>query len=207
MYIKLTRTDGTPIWLNAAFVVTIEPQKRGTGSTVVPIGDGLDYDVRESPEAVLALLDGAPVPAVVPVPSTDALTLAPEDVSPEDETAAPQEPAPAAGQDKKTSARRTKTKTAKSAPADAEPQAGEETEKKKPAARSRGRKKVLPVIDEAGVERLRKLAPKSLKKLKNTISSQFNIEDTDGAVEALGIAGVFTLDGERVVWPGSADNA
>lgn len=199
MYIKLTRTDGSPIWLNAAFIVTIEPQKRAAGSVVVPIGDGLDYDVRESPETVLALLDGAPVPAVVPVPSTDALTLAPEDVSP------PQEPAPAARQDKKSSPRRAKTKTPKSASADAGQTPDEAPAVKKTVARSRGKKKALPVIDEAGIERLRKLAPKSLKKLKNTISSQFNIEDTDGAVEALAKAGVFTLDTERVIWPGSAD--
>lgn len=205
MYIKLTRTDGSPIWLNAAFIVTIEPQKRAAGSVVVPIGDGLDYDVRESPETVLALLDGAPVPAVVPVPSTDALTLAPEDVSPEEEPAPPQEPAPAARQDKKSSPRRAKTKTPKSASADAEQTPDEAPAVKKTAARSRGKKKALPVIDEAGIERLRKLAPKSLKKLKNTISSQFNIEDTDGAVEALAKAGVFTLDAERVIWPGSAD--
>ena len=54
MYIKLTRLDNTPIWINASFVVTIEPRKGG-GSVVVPIGDGLDYDVKETPEAVLSL--------------------------------------------------------------------------------------------------------------------------------------------------------
>ena len=67
MFIKFTRLDGTPIWINSTFVVTVEPRRNG-GSVVVPIGDGLDYDVKETPEAVLSLLDGAPAPAVVPVP-------------------------------------------------------------------------------------------------------------------------------------------
>ena len=64
MYIKLTKLDNAPIWLNAAFIVTIERGRNG-GAVVVPVGDGLDYDVRESPEAVLAMLDGAPAAAVV----------------------------------------------------------------------------------------------------------------------------------------------
>ena len=69
MYIKLTRMNGRPIWLNASFVVTVEPTPIG-GAIVVPIGDGLDYEVRESPETVLALLAGTPAPAVVPVTTT-----------------------------------------------------------------------------------------------------------------------------------------
>ena len=56
MFIQLTRTDGIPVWLNACFVVTVEPS-RGGGSIVVPIGDGLDYEVKESPETVLSMLD------------------------------------------------------------------------------------------------------------------------------------------------------
>ena len=94
MYIKLTRMDGAPIWLNAAFVVTIEPHRRSGGSLVVPIGDGLDYEVKESPETVLAMLDGAPVPAVVPIPCSDALTATPDDVSPEESI--PEEDVPSA---------------------------------------------------------------------------------------------------------------
>ena len=86
MYIKLTRFDNRPVWLNAAFVVTVEPRKDGSGAVVVPIGDGLDYDVRESPEDVLRMLEGAPVPEVVPVPVSDCLAPAPKDVSPEPES-------------------------------------------------------------------------------------------------------------------------
>lgn len=82
MFIRLTRTDGLPIWINASFVVTVEPTRSG-GSIVVPIGDGLDYDVREAPESVLALLNEAPPARVVPVPPPKALTKTPDDVSPE----------------------------------------------------------------------------------------------------------------------------
>ena len=91
MYIKLTRMNGRPIWLNASFVVTVEPTPIG-GAIVVPIGDGLDYEVRETPETVLALLSGAPVPTVVPVPPPRALAPQPEDVSPEDERPSDPEP-------------------------------------------------------------------------------------------------------------------
>ena len=82
MFIRLTRTDGLPIWLNASFIVTVEPARSG-GSIVVPIGDGLDYDVKEAPETVLALLNEAPPAKVVPVPPPNSLTHTPDDVSPE----------------------------------------------------------------------------------------------------------------------------
>jgi len=91
MYIKLTRMNGRPIWLNASFVVTVEPTPIG-GAIVVPIGDGLDYEVRETPETVLALLSGAPAPAVVPVRPPRALAPQPEDVSPEEERPSDSEP-------------------------------------------------------------------------------------------------------------------
>ena len=83
--------NGRPIWLNASFVVTVEPTPIG-GAIVVPIGDGLDYDVRESPETVLALLAGAPAPTVVPVRPPRALAPQPEDVSPEEERPSDPEP-------------------------------------------------------------------------------------------------------------------
>ena len=83
--------NGQPIWLNASFVVTVEPTRIG-GAIVVPIGDGLDYEVRETPETVLALLAGAPAPAVVPVRPPRALVPQPEDVSPEDERPSDLEP-------------------------------------------------------------------------------------------------------------------
>ena len=80
MFVKFTRKDGSPIWLNASFVVTVEPVKGG-GSIVVPVGDGLDYEVREGVEQVVAAVESAQGGvSVVPVPATDALTAKPEDL-------------------------------------------------------------------------------------------------------------------------------
>ena len=55
MFIKLTRTDGTPVWLNPDFIVRIEPWKKG--SAVAAAGDG-DFEVMEDPRAILALAGG-----------------------------------------------------------------------------------------------------------------------------------------------------
>ena len=52
MFIKLTKTDGTPVWLNPEFIVRIEPWKKG--SAVAAAGDG-DFEVLEDPRAILAL--------------------------------------------------------------------------------------------------------------------------------------------------------
>lgn len=191
MFIKLTRKDGSPIWLNASFIVTVEPT-RGSGAVVVPIGDGLDYEVRESPEAVLALLDGAPVPAVVPVPTTDALTATPDDVSPDDPADATA--VPAAGPDASPKAKTAKKTRAKAKASDAA--AGE----KKPAKpRGRSRKATLDLSDD-DVERLKKLAPKSLKKLTNTLVAQFKVADAEATVAALVGRNVISLDQEHVKW-------
>lgn len=173
MFIQLTRLDQTPIWLNAAFIVTVEPRKDG-GSIVVPVGDGLDYDVRESPEAVLALLGNAPTSAALPIPTKDALTPTPEDVSPEKET-------PAEESDPKPEKKPRKTAT------------------KKPRA-SRKKKPALP-MDTDQIERLRKMGPKSLKKLQNTLSTQFKLENPDEAIAALTENEIFTIDDTRVLWP------
>ena len=193
MFIKLTRKDGSPIWLNASFVVTVEPL-RGGGSVVVPIGDGLDYDVRETPEAVLALLDGAPAPAVVPVPSSDALTAMPDDVSPvatAEEAVAESEP------ESESEAKPAKrTRKAKAAVG------GAAVPAKKPAKpRARGRKPAL-TLSEDEIGRLRKLAPKTVKKLANTLTAQFKVEDVEVTVRALEAHGIVELDQERVKWVG-----
>jgi len=232
MFIKLTRLDNSPIWLNASFVVTVEPRKGG-GSVVVPIGDGLDYDVREKPEAVLALLAGAPEPAVVPVPTRDALTQTPDDVSPEPERPEPEvsrpepRPQPAAepvGEPKpaevkitvsdapvaaeepaekpkavrKTRARKTKAKAGSEA-ADGD----SSDEKPKPARKTRTtRTKKTPLaLDDAQLERLKKMTPRSVQKLKNTLASQFKVEDGDAQVKALVEHGVIAIDQDHVVWP------
>ena len=196
MYIKLTRFDNRPVWLNAVFIVTVEPRRDGVGSVVVPIGDGLDYDVRESTEEVLRLLEGSPEPKVVPVPVSDCLTKTPADVSPEPERPdpvpeltqqpkpvvekAPEEPvAKSAEKSLKKSVRTRKT----AAPKKAKPE-------KKP---------VLELSDEE-VARLGKMAPKSIAKLKNTLATQFRVEDISGAVAALEAKGILELDGNHVTW-------
>ena len=186
MYIKLTRFDNRPVWLNAAFVVTVEPRRDGSGSVVVPIGDGLDYDVRESPEEVLRMLEGCPAPQVVPVPVSDCLTKTPADVSPEPERKPPVE----ASKDEEKPTEKT------------EKPAKKPTRAKKPAATKKvkpAKKPVLELSDEE-VTRLGKLAPKSIAKLKNTLSTQFRVADVSETVAALEAKGVIKIDGNHVSW-------
>ena len=181
MFIKLTRFDNRPVWLNAAFIVTVEPRRDGNGAVVVPIGDGLDYDVRETPEEVLRMLDGCPAPKVVPVPVSDCLTKTPDDVSPEPEPQKEEPPAPPPTEEKpaKKTARVRKPAVAKKA---------------KPA-----KKPTLELSDDE-VARLGKLAPKSVAKLKNTLSTQFRVADVSETVAALESKGVIKLDGNHVNW-------
>ena len=202
MFIKLTKLDGTPIWINAVYVVTVEPRKGG-GSVVVPVGDGLDYDVLESPEKVLAILGDMPAPPMVPIPSSDALTKTPADISPEPESnrqlVAEALVAPETG-----AATEAVTGTE---PADGSAAAEEKPRKrvrkttaaKKPRAPRKAKKPALP-IPEAQVERLRKMAPGSVKKLRNTLQTQFKVEDAEGAVAALEENGVLKLDRDHVIW-------
>lgn len=190
MYIKLTRFDNRPVWLNAAFVVTVEPRRDGGGSVVVPIGDGLDYDVRESPEEVLRMLEGCPAPQVVPVPVSDCLTKTPADVSPEPE------PKPAVT----TPAHEEADGTVAEVPA--EKPAKKPARTKKPATTKKPKAAKKPVLELSDDEviRLGKLAPKSIAKLKNTLSTQFRVADVSGTVAALEAKGVIKIDGNHVNW-------
>ena len=217
MYIKLTKLDGRSVWLNASFIVTIEPRRDGNGAVVVPIGDGLDYDVKESPETVLKMLEGAPVPTVVPVPVSDCLTKTPVDVSPEPEEkrpeARPPEPAkkqadepPAAKEavaEKKPRKRttRAKAKTAKdeTKTEPEKPSAAEATNPEPP--KPEPPKPTVFELSPDQVARLAKLAPKSIAKLKNTLATQFHVADIGGTVLALEAKGAFALEGNRVIWP------
>ena len=194
MYIKLTRFDNRPVWLNAAFVVTVEPRRDGSGSVVVPIGDGLDYDVRESPEEVLRMLDGCPAPKVVPVPVSDCLTKTPADVSPEPERKPPEE----------------RPHDEKPPEVKPEPVAADVAAKPaKKVARTRktaAEKKLKPVkkpkldLSDDEVTRLGKLAPKTVAKVKNTLVTQFHVEDPSATIAALEAKGILSLDGNRVNW-------
>ena len=193
MYIKLTRFDNRPVWLNAAFVVTVEPRRDGSGAVVVPIGDGLDYDVRESPEEVLRMLEGCPAPQVVPVPVSDCLTKTPADVSPE-----PERKPPELERQEKEIAKPIEEKPG-------EPEAKpvkKPARAKKPAAAKKAKPAKEPVLElsDDEVTRLGKLAPKSIAKLKNTLSTQFRVADVSETVAALEAKGVIKIDGNHVSW-------
>ena len=220
MYIKLTRFDNRPVWLNAAFIVTVEPRRDGSGSVVVPIGDGLDYDVRESPEEVLRMLDGCPAPQVVPVPVSDCLTNTPADVSPEPERRMPdpevrppskpvQPPSePAAQPPSEPVQKKPEEKPAAEAADSTAKSAKRESRPRRTAAERKPKvtkKPKLELTDE-DVVRLGKLAPKTVAKLKNTLLTQFHVEDASATVAALETKGVLALDGSRINWNLSAEN-
>ena len=213
MFIKLTRFDNRPVWLNASFIVTVEPRRDGNGAVVVPIGDGLDYDVRETPAEVLKLLEGAPEPKVVPVPVSDCLTKTPADVSPEPEKkdpppppppapapAAPEvsaaEEAPQVEESGKKPRKRTMRKTTKSA-VEKKPRAAKKADEPKPEPPAAPLK--LELSDDQ-VARLRKMAPKSLAKIKNTLATQFHVGDVVGTVAALAEKGIYKIDGNHIEW-------
>ena len=200
MYIKLTRFDNRPVWLNAAFVVTVEPRRDGSGAVVVPIGDGLDYDVRESPEEVLRMLEGCPAPQVVPVPVSDCLTKTPADVSPEPECKPP-EPVRQEKAVGKPVEEHAEVPAAKPA-AQAEKPAKKPARAKKPVAAKKAKpaKKPVLVLSDEEVTRLGKLAPKSIAKLKNTLNTQFRVADVSEAVAALEAKGIIKIDGNHVIW-------
>ena len=207
-FIKLTRIfDNRPVWINAGFVVTVEPRRDGNGSVVVPIGDGLDYDVRESPETVLKMLDGAPAPEIVPVPVSDCLAPTPKDVSPEPEPVREPPPAPKAEakaeakdetKDEPVAQKKPRRKTAKTKEDGDAPKVAA----KKPAARKTVKKPVALELSDEQIARLVKLSPKSEDKLKNTLLSQFHIADVVATVMGLEAKGVFKRDGKRVIWAG-----
>ena len=92
MFIKLTRTDGRPIWINPEFIVTVEGRKDG-GSIVVPGGDGLDYDVRESPQTVMDLCGGKVLVVEIPPPPAQPAEPPPQEKAAEEKGTVSGEPA------------------------------------------------------------------------------------------------------------------
>ena len=214
MFIQLTRTDGLPIWINAAFVVTVEPLRNG-GAIVVPIGDGLDYEVRESPESVLALLKDAPPAKVVPVRPPKTLTPMPDDVSPDvgfnydrvaekDEPDAPAPettPAAEAKPAAKRGAHAPKRGRHAKKPADEAPAAGPVPE---PAAASAPAP--TPSDDEFDkiVADLKARKCRTAKRMRNAIKSFFGKTDEseiDGLLEAMINKGLLLVGGDgHVTW-------
>lgn len=212
MYIKLTRLDNTPIWINASFVVTVEPRKAG-GSVVVPIGDGLDYDVKETTEAVLAMLDGAPAPAVVPVPAPPGLAPKTLGVAPEaeptsteasvaepvaDSVVKPVAESAVAPVKKTTRARKAKATPAAEAEPTVEADGADKPAAKKPRAR-RTKKPEMPLTEDE-VARLRKLAPGTVRKLQNTLVAQFRTVEPEAAMAALEAHEILSLDRDHIIW-------
>lgn len=185
MFIKLTRTDGRPIWINPEFIVTVEGRKDG-GSIVVPAGDGLDYDVKESPDSVMRLCGGetaaqpaAAEPAEALAESKDVKAVEAEcpPAAAEPTDALPMRDAPqrpVAEAEATVQALREKVNRLRKA-AEVEKVEQENVEQKpKPAAKprkrtSRGKKPVIDLTDEQ-MERLKKMAPGSRQKLLNTLS-------------------------------------
>ena len=207
MFIQLTRTDGSPVWLNASFVVTVEPS-RGGGSIVVPIGDGLDYEVKETPEAVLALLDGAPPAKVVPVPPPKALTPRPDDVSPDvnpsdcDKVDMP-ETAPTVPK----KASRTKSAAVKKDSAVESEKAGETktaAKKKRTVAKKQTGKPALPEDFQKIVDGLKARKCRTVKRLQNAMKSfhgKTDVAEMDRVVEEMINIGLICVEPDgHVKW-------
>ncbi len=211
MYIQLTRIDGSPIWLNASFIVTIEPTKNG-GSIVVPIGDGLDYEVGESADAVLALLKEAPCAAVVPVPPPRSLAPTPEDVSPgnlEANEMANEQKASAPRKATRASAKAKKSASAGSARKpreDAKAETPAEVHDKELAAADGVADEAAPPEDPVGqvIEKLKAHKCRTEKRLMNFIrSSHKTMSDADAleVMDALKSRGYITVEDDgHVTW-------
>ena len=136
------------------------------------------------------MLEGCPAPQVVPVPVSDCLTKTPADVSPEPER---KDEAVTA------SVREGADSTVVEAPA---PKPAKKPRTKKPAAAKKAKPAKKPTLElsDDEVARLGKLAPKSVTKLKNTLSTQFRVSDISETVAALEAKGVIKLDGNHVNW-------
>ncbi len=200
MFIKLTRKDGSPIWINATSVVTVEPA-RESGAIVVPAGDDLDYEVVESPETVVALLTGEPPPEP-PKKAKRATRKTKAKADGETETAAETAAGSAGEKPKKTAKRATRAK--KAAPDESEPPA----EPASPAEPEEAPAASPVFFPAEHLERVRKMAPGSVRKLANTLATQFKIEDPDSVVRHLEETGVISVvEHGHVNWlPPSADN-
>jgi len=198
MFIKLTRTDGRPIWINPEFVVTVE-DRTGGGAIVVPAGDGLDYDVKESPDVVMRLCGGEAAAMPMPVadqPAAEPVEAPAGQAAEEPTDVLPMQNAPAvpvAQAEATVQALREKVKRMRKA---AEAQSAEKPaakpsareDKPKPAAKprkrtSRSKKPAIDLTDEQ-MARLRKMAPGSRQKLLNTLA-HLKVPDAEATAVAL----------------------
>jgi uncharacterized protein YlzI (FlbEa/FlbD family) len=224
MFIRLTKRDGSPVWINVDFIVTVESVRTG-GAVVVPSGDGLDYEVRESAEDIFKLIgedavQEVPLESSVEVPceapsSKESEPAKEEPVEPspeplfegdavpvqsESETAAavtavmqlsPDAPPPVERPSKR--ARKAKTRPA---PAGTPATDGE----RKPTRRRAARKTPLALTEDQ-LKRVRTMAPRSVKRLSNTLSSQFAVTDPETTIRALVEHDIIQIDDQsHITW-------
>lgn len=263
MFVRLTKKDGAPIWFNASYIVTVEPMRSG-GATVVPIGDGLDYEVRERADDIITLVEKAQGIVSAPAPITPSVPAVVEKAKPAKEAEksadgevkkdeAPKFEDPNAGAPqvseaeaanavavvtaikkgtlRRAPAKKTTRKTAKSAekaedaktkteepPAEApKPAAEAEKPAAEPAPAPAPEDAALDVFAASGVrrtvdktpldlsteqvDRLRAMAPKSVKKLLNSINAQFPVADPNSTIQALKDNGIIAVDDKgHVKW-------
>ena len=213
-FIRLTRPDGAPIWFNRNCIVTVESRK-GSGAIVVPMGDDLDYEVVEQPAAIVEALGGDMMPPL-PSPSKRKSSARKSD-GPAEKTGADEKDAPdfridgglivSAAETVETEA------PAPASAADSPPQKGKGREKKsgrattsktvKAKAKASTKAKALPRIplDEEQLIRLQKMSPGSLRKLVNTLMTQFKVAETQPAIDALTAREVISVsDQGHVEW-------
>ena len=220
MFIRLTKKDGNHIWLNSAFIVTVEPVKSG-GAVVVPFGDGLDYEVRESAESIISLVEGVPASEIVAAPVEDApvetaKALPPTEVA---EPAAEEQPVfdavevPSVSAEESAAAvaavsqlspkplEEKPTKRARKAKTRPAPAGTPATEGERKLPRRRAVRKTTLDLTEDQLERVRSMAPRSVKRLTNTLSSQFAVLDPETTVRALVEHDIITVDEQsHITW-------
>lgn len=197
MFVKLKKKDGSPVWVNAGYVVTVTPAKFG-GSTVVPIGDGFDYDVMEEPEEVVSLLSGAALSAdEKPKRKTRKKKADGEGAVSPEEPPPPEEEKPAA-KEKPSGRKPARKKQAAALEEGPESVFGEAASA--PAAEDVLAEKLKFDFPEEYIARLRKLAPGSIRKLNNTLVAQCNVTDPGPVVMYLVDRHVIALDKSHVVW-------
>lgn len=257
MFVRLTKKDGAPIWFNASYIVTVEPMRSG-GATVVPIGDGLDYEVRERADDIITLVEKAQGIVSAPAPVTPSAPAVIEKAAekPADGDGAKDEPPkfedPNAGAPqvseaeaanavavvtaikkgtlRRAPAKKTTRKTAKStakseAKTKADEPPAEASESAADADKSAAEPEPAPATEAAAfdvfaatevrrtvdkvpvdlstdqIDRLRAMAPKTVKKLLNSINAQFPVADPNSTIQALKDHGIITVDDKgHVKW-------
>lgn len=219
MFIRLTKKDGTFVWLNTNYIVTVEPVRTG-GTIVVPVGDGLDYEVRESAESIISLVEGTPVseiaatvaeplevkpqetaaaheadPACTPVFEQTELEVKSEAESAAAVAAVMQLTPPAADASEKPAKR---TRKAKVRPVPAGTPA---TDGERKAPRHRAVRKTPLELTEDQLSRIRTMAPRSVKRLSNTLSSQFDVTEPETVIRSLVEHDIITVDEQsHITW-------